>query len=251
MNPFGIGAAVFLCTFGGALVGTRLRFRLPASDLNDASKDTVRIGFALIATMTALILGLVTASAQDTFRSANQAVREAADDVLSLDRVLARYGPDAEGIRTDLKRVVGERVEMAWPDKGSGRLDPAYHIEQSEMLVTRISTLVPLTEEQRWLRTRALNIGETLLDVRWHAVAGIRAPISTPFLVILMFWLTATFASFGLFAPRNRTVIAVLVVCALSVAGAVFLVAEMNQPFRGFLKISPAPFEYALEHLDQ
>jgi len=251
MSPVAIGAAVFACTFGGALFGMKLRFLLPASHLNDASKDTVRIGFALIATMTALVLGLVTASAQDSFRAANKAVREAADTVLSLDRVLARYGQETEGIRADLKSLIEKRVGMAWPRDGTGRLDPAYHIHQSESLVARMSGLSPQTDEQRWLRTRALNLGETLLDVRWQVVAGIRTPISTAFLVILIFWLTATFASFGLFAPRNATVLAILFVCALSVAGAVFLVSEMNQPFRGFVKISPAPFEYALDQLNR
>lgn len=249
MSPLAIGAVVFGCTFGGALLGMRLRVLLPASHLNDASKDTVRIGFALIATMTALVLGLVTAAAQDTFHGANQAVREAADSVLSLDRVLARYGPQAAGLRADLKRLVEQRVEMAWPREGAGELDPSYRVQVSEEFIARVNGLVPQTDEQQWLRTRAMNLGETLLDVRWLLVAGIRASIATPFLVILIFWLAATFASFGLFAPRNATVIAVLLVCALLVASAVFLVVEMNQPFRGLVNVSPAPFDYALEHL--
>jgi len=249
MSPLAIGAVVFGCTFGGALFGMRLRILLPASNLNDASKDTVRIGFALIATMTALVLGLVTASAQDTFHAANQAVREAADSVLSLDRVLERYGPEATGLRADLKRLVEQRVEMAWPREGTGELDPAYRVQLSEELVARMGSLAPRSDEQRWLRTRAMNLGEALLDTRWLLVAGIRTSISTPFLCILVFWLAATFASFGLFAPRNSTVIAILLVCALSVASAVFLVTEMNQPFRGLVNVSSAPFDYALEHL--
>lgn len=72
-----------------------------------------------------------------------------------------------------------------------------------------------------------------------------------PFLVVLLFWLTISFASFGLFAPRNATVIAVLFVCALSVAGAVFLILEMDGPFEGLIKISPDPLHYAHSRINQ
>lgn len=70
-----------------------------------------------------------------------------------------------------------------------------------------------------------------------------------PFLVVLIFWLTMLFASFGLFAPRNGTVIAVLLICACSVSAAIFLVLEMNQPLEGSIKVSSAPMLKALEHL--
>jgi len=72
-----------------------------------------------------------------------------------------------------------------------------------------------------------------------------------PFLVVLLFWLTITFTSFGLFAPRNATVLAVLFVCALSVGSAVFLILEMDGPFDGLLKVSADPLRYAYAHLNQ
>ena len=75
--------------------------------------------------------------------------------------------------------------------------------------------------------------------------------VPLPFLVVLLFWLTLTFACFGLFAPRNATVITVLFVCALSVGGAVFLIAEMDGPFDGLLKVSAEPLRYTIAHLNQ
>jgi hypothetical protein len=66
-----------------------------------------------------------------------------------------------------------------------------------------------------------------------------------------MFWLTITFVSFGLFAPRNATVIAVLFLCALSVGSAVFLIFELDGPFDGLLKVSPDPLRYAISHLNE
>ena len=73
--------------------------------------------------------------------------------------------------------------------------------------------------------------------------------ISVPFLVVLVFWLCIIFASFGLFAPRNATVIAVLCVCALSVSGAIFLILELDRSFEGLLKVSGAPLRAALAQL--
>jgi nitric oxide reductase large subunit len=70
-----------------------------------------------------------------------------------------------------------------------------------------------------------------------------------PFLVVIVFWLTIIFVSFGLFAPRNAVVVAVLFVCALSVAAAIFLLVEMDQPFQGLMKISSAPLRFTLSHL--
>ena len=72
-----------------------------------------------------------------------------------------------------------------------------------------------------------------------------------PFLVVVIFWLTVTFTSFGLFAPRNATVVAVLAVSAMSVAGAVFLILELDGPFSGVIKVSSGPLRYALENLGQ
>jgi hypothetical protein len=75
--------------------------------------------------------------------------------------------------------------------------------------------------------------------------------IPVPFLVVLVFWLCIIFASFGLFAPRNGTVIAAFFVCALSVSGAIFLILELDQSFEGLLQVSGAPLRAALAQLGQ
>ena len=67
-----------------------------------------------------------------------------------------------------------------------------------------------------------------------------------PFLVMLVFWLTVIFTSFGLFPPRNATVITVLLVCALSAAGSLFLILELDTPYEGLIKVSSAPLAKTL-----
>ena len=255
MDPTIVGLIVFLCTLGGALFGMWLRTTLPEHHLDAESRDVVKVGIGLIATMTALVLGLVLASAKSSFEGVNAAVKTAAIEVLTLDRLLARYGAETGAIRQGLQRGLGARIDMIWPQGSSRpaafdplRSDPG---AQAEGLPNAIRALTPHDDAQRALQARALDLSEAILQARWLVFAGTKASVPVPFLVILVFWLTITFASFGLFAPRHATVLAVLFVCALSVGSAVFLILEMDTPFDGVLRVSAEPLRYALAHLNQ
>jgi hypothetical protein len=255
LNPTVVGIIVFACTFGGALLGMWLRAVLPDHHLDPESKDTVKVGIALVATMTALVLGLVTASAKSSFDAVDTAVKQTAIQVLTLDRVLARYGSETDEIRKGLKHAVGTRIDIIWPQDSSkaANLDPMRSGVGSgiEGLAEAIRGLKPRDDSQRALQSRAMDLSESLLQSRWIVLAGTETSVPMPFLVILLFWLTIIFASFGLFAPRNATVLAVLFVCALSVSSAVFLIMEMDMPFDGLLKVSADPLRYAYAHLNQ
>ncbi len=72
-----------------------------------------------------------------------------------------------------------------------------------------------------------------------------------PFFVLLIFWLIVIFTTFGLFSPRNATVIIVMLLCALSAAGSLFLILELDTPYAGLIKVSSAPLRTALTHLGQ
>ena len=246
---------MFTCTFGGALLGMRLRTSLPEHHLDAESRDTVKLGIGLIATMTALVLGLVTASAKSSFDAVDTAVKQTAIEILTLDRVLARYGSETGEIRKGLQDAIGARIDMIWPPDSSkpANLDPMRSGagSRTERLADAIRGLKPRDDSQRALQSRALDLTEALLQARWLVLAGTEISVPVPFLVILLFWLTIIFASFGLFAPRNATVIAVLFVCALSVGSAVFLVLELDAPFEGLLRVSADPLRYAHAHLNQ
>ena len=255
MNPSIVGMIVFACAFGSALLGLWLRTALPEHHLDAESRDTVKVGIGLIATMTALVLGLVTASAKSSFDAVDAAVKQTAINILALDRVLARYGSETGEIRQGLRHAVGARIDTIWPQGSSkpANLDPMGSGAGSaaEGLADAIRGLKPRDDSQQALRSRALDLAEALLQTRWIVLAGTETSVPVPFLVILLFWLTITFSSFGLFAPRNATVLAVLFVCALSVGSAVFLVLEMDAPFDGWLRVSAAPSRYAYAHLNQ
>lgn len=255
MNPTVISFIVFACSCLGVLLGMWLCSVLPKHHINGDSKDTIKVGIALIATMSALVLGLVTASAKNSFDAVEEGVRHTAVDVLTLDRTLAQYGPETKMIRTALQRALGERLDTIWPQDSSspGNLNPLQsgRAAHAELLVRAIRGLQPANDNQRALQSEAVGQGETLLQARWLVLASVSSSIPVYFLVILVFWLTLTFASFGLFAPRNTTVVTVLLVCALSVASAVFLVLELDGPFEGLLRASPEPLRIAYANLNQ
>ena len=165
-----IGIIVFTCTFGGALCGMWLRKTVPEHHLDAESRDTVKVGIGLIATMTALVLGLITASAKSSFDEMETAVKTTAVEVLALDRVLARYGPETGEIRKGLQRGVGDRIDMIWP-QGSlkpANLDPMRSgtVSQTEGLADAVRALKPRDDSQRTLQSRALDLTEALLQAR-------------------------------------------------------------------------------------
>jgi hypothetical protein len=246
-----IALVTFACTFGIALAAAYLREILPAPHLSKESQDVVRLGMGLVATMTALLLGLITASAKSTFDDNNLTVRNTALNFLSLDRDLARYGPETQPTRDLIKRVLAFRVESTWPTddrRASDRMPlPTSQVEE---IGNQIVRLAAVDDAQRWFKNEALRLSEDVLKARWRVLES-GSNIPRTFLFAVIFWLTATFASFGLNAPRNGTVITVLCIAAFSVAAAMFLIVELDGPFEGWIKVSGEPLRFALSNMGQ
>jgi hypothetical protein len=254
MSPTSIGLIVFICTFGGAMAGMRLRSALPDDHLEDRSKSTINASIGLVATMTALVLGLVTASAKNSYDTVDGGVKHTASQIVILDRTLARLGPETRDVRARLKQLVAARVDAIWPGESSRAPDlpivandPAF----PERIAHDIRTLNVTSEVQRALQARAAELVEQILDARWVVLTSTDTPVPTAFIVIMVFWLAVTFASFGLFAPGNRTVVTALFVSALSVSCAIFLVLELGSPFDGIVKVSGDPMRHALSLLNR
>lgn len=245
MGPVITAGVVFGCVFGGGLLGLFLRSVLPHEHRSAESKEVVKLGMGLLATMAALVLSLLIASAKSSYDTQTRGVDQLAADVAFLDRVLAHYGPEANEARDLLRRAVAAVLEQ--DSLPPGGLNPA--ASGAVGLYQKIQALSPQSEAQRSLRTEAVKIAVDLGRTRALLFAEAGSSIPKSFLAILVFWVAAIFVSFGLFAPSNATVIATLFVCALSVSGAIFLILELDQPFRGLVQISDAPLRAALAGL--
>jgi hypothetical protein len=249
--PIAIALIVFACAFSGALAGIFLRSALPEDHLSDESKEIVHLGMGLIATMTALVLGLMTASAKTSFDMQDMALKQSAADILTLDRLLSQYGPETKQVRDLIRRSVAHKLDAIWPEERpqSAIPDTPDTTPMIDGIENQILRLSPQDDAQYWLQSRALKLNEDVMQTRWLVLAGSDDTIHLPFLIAVAFWLTVIFGSFGLFAPRNGTVIAVLFVSAVSVASSTFLILEMDNAYEGLMKISSAPLRYTLAHL--
>lgn len=253
MTPFLTSLIVFVFVLAGTAVGMLLSHRLPDHHLSADSKNVVGLATGMIATMAALILGLMTASAKSEFDAQDAAIKHLAVNLLELDRTLGEYGPETQATRETLRLAVTRQIATAWPEEEGKpeQLVAPGATPVAEILARQIVDLQPSTPAQTWAHSRALDLTSDLLQTRWTVFAAGDSSIPLPFLVVVVFWLAVIFASFGLFAPRNPTVLFFLVTCAMSVAASVFLILEMDRPFGGLMKISSAPLRYALAHLGQ
>jgi len=244
MRSLVISAGVFVCLLLGALLGMAVRGKLPGHHLTSDSKDAVKIGMALIATMTALVLSLLIASTKSTFDAQNSQVHQLAADLAMLDSLLGAYGPEASEPRAMLRDTVREVVEGTWERGGSRAAifgDPKILVAALAILA-KIEALPAVDALHQTMRDQAAELIKSAGHTRWQLVAQDDSSIQIPFLAVLVFWLVILFASFGLFAPSNATVALAFGVCALSVAGAIFLILELDRPFQGFMHISVEPF---------
>src|SRR5262245_66175689 len=123
MSSLAAAGLVFGCALAAALVAMRVARRLPESHLSSESRDVVKLGLGVIATLTALVLGLLVASAKGTFDAQDGAVRQLATDFSLLDRYLAHYGPETKELRDLLRRIVAVSVDRLWPEAGPRRGD--------------------------------------------------------------------------------------------------------------------------------
>ena len=253
MSSTAVAATVFGCTFLGALIGLLLHARLPDHHLDDNSKDVIKLVMGLIATVAALVLGLLISSAHRSYDAQEAEVQQLGVQLFQLDRTLEHFGQDASHARNLLYRLVSAEIEYASTNDGAGIATdkPLQAQKEAAELFDRVANLSPKTDAQRFMQSQALRLLAGLGDTRLLLNEQARGSISWPFLVVLVFWLTVLFVGFGLFARKNPTVIAALFVGAISVAGAIFLILELNRPYGGVMQISIAPIRNALSQMSR
>lgn len=243
MSSLGIALIVFGCSLGSALVG--MAVRLPEHHRDQDSKDTVKLVMGLIATIAALVLSLLIASANSSYNAERSELQSLSANVILLDRLLVSYGPEANVVRDTLREAIATTHERIWSPNG---------VQPMTMggvtgFFNQIQALSPKTDAQRSMQGQILQRSESLVQTRLLMFEQLGSGISWPVVVVLVGWISVLFLGFGLFTRFNLTVTVALVAGALSVSGAIFLILELNSPFGGLLQISDAPLRYALAQL--
>ena len=187
MSALIISLIAFACIFGGTLLGMFLRTILPGHHVSDESKDAVKLGIGMIATMAALVLGLLIASAKGNFDTMSSELRQAGARVILLDRVMAHYGPETKEARDLLRRSIASTIKRIWPEDNirqavteapEGKAD-------LEAIQDKLRQLAPRNDAQRWLQSRALEISGELAEGRWLLIEQLgQRSMPMPFFVI-------------------------------------------------------------------
>lgn len=251
MNAFVTSSIVFASLLGGALLGTRLRAIVPPHHLSREAKDSVSVAMASVATMSALVLGLLVAATNSAYNAGRNEVTQMAAKIDYLDRVLVNYGSETKEIRALLRRATEGALLRIWPNEKSSHSHEDPSASWTEALPNALQELSPQDDKQRSFKDQAVQLTSEIGQMRWLLYAQAESSISTPMLVIVISWLVIIFISLGLFAPPNYTVMVALMLAVLSVSGAIFLILELDKPFDGIIKMSSGPMRNALQHLGQ
>jgi len=246
MNTLALSCLIFVLTLGGILLGALLRRALPEHHLSEDSQDVARLGVGLIATIAALVLGLLIAAAKSSFDTQSTQITQITADIILLDNLLAEYGPEARPIREQMRSIINPLADRLWREKQASTTAPFEFSATGEKAYLAIQALSPQNDLQRSLQARAAQVSTDLVQTRLVLFAESSNVIPTPFLVILVLWIVIIFASFSLFADLNLTVFTCLSLFALSASCAIFLILELSQPFSGLMMISSEPLRNAL-----
>jgi len=244
-----IALALFLGLVSVTLAGARVRRVLTAEQLSDESRDAMKLALGLVATMTAILLGLLISSAKTAFDTTRSEVMQMAAKVALLNRVLVLYGPETAEARRALRDATAEGVRRTWPDKRGRpvRLEP--NEQMGDAVYVAISHLTPQDEAHHALKTQAANLMVQLAELRSLVQAQAVSSLSRPLLIALVLWLLVIFFGFSLLAPANLPTTFALVAGAFSVACAVFIILDLDYPFAGIIRIPNDPMINTLSHL--
>ena len=250
-NPLTIGFIAFAVILAGAVVGWSFKKLLPAEHLTEETKSLVSVSTAVVATVSALVLGLLISNANASFIRLGGQVTTLSAEILRLDQILRRYGSDAHAARETLRQYAEQKATDLFPDKPANvRLNNPSTYELLQQLEDRMLALKPANPRDQWWMGQAMTLAGKIGDTRWLIAQQVGQGTPKAFVALLVFWLALLFASFGLFAPHNLTSAAILTLCALAVTGAVTMFLELEQGFGRMIHVSPKPMRQAVGILE-
>ena len=253
MRSLLVAASVFVIVFGGALAGALLQARLPPRHRDEESKETVHLVMGLVATMAALVLSLLIASAHASYTTQQEEVQKLAADIILLDEALVRYGPETLPLRNAIHQDIAAAMRTVSSDEGVGsaKLAPDGVASGRQRLFETMQNLAASSPAQRFDKDKALDLMTKIASTRLLIHEQISSSVPVALIVILVVWLMLLFLGFGLFAQVNGTVLASLLLGAFSVAAAIFLILDMSHPYSGIIHADTTPIRNAFEQINR
>lgn len=251
MSDIAIALLALVAIFGGAVIGMIAAGLLPAHHLAQDTRNVVSVSVAVVGTMSALVMGLLISNASASFSAQSNEVRQISADVVQLNRTLERYGQDAQDTRKMLQLFAGVKAQQLAAGSPITAETRTTMLRKMEDFQDHILALAPSGDRQGWLKAEALQLATSIVGARWLLSQQERGSIPTPFLLLVACWLSIVFCSFGLFAPRNATATATLLLCSISVSLGLLFILEMDTPFTGIVRVSLTPLLEALQEVQR
>lgn len=260
-----VSAAILLVILvASAAVGMVVSRIVPERHRSRETIEIVQLVITMLVTFAALVMGLLTVSVKSSYDIANNDMSTLAARIVQVDQLLREYGPDLEPARGMLRGYTAGVISSTWPDEAAPAGD--YYTRNSPTTVVggmesenlgeilrrigiNLRQLDPADGFHRELVSDLRVRFEALIQARWTVIEQAHPIISRPFYLVMVFWLMVIFACFGLTGPRNGLVITMIVLCALSIASAVFVILDMDTPFSGAIMISSDAMRGALADL--
>ena len=258
-------AVVLVILLACSALGLLIRPLLSERHRSREAIDFVQLVVAMLMTFAALVLGLLTSSAKSSFDKVSNDLRGLAIGIIQLDRSLREWGAETEPARELLRSYTAAAIASTWTEepKPPGNYYPkevamvsGSYLESSVMedmlaqIERDIRQLEPHDPMHRRLAGTSIAQFERLMHSRWQLIEEAGSSISTPFYIVLVFWLAVVFVSFGLNAPRNLISYTTIALGAISIASAIFVIVDLDQPFQGLFSVSSQPMRDALLHLN-
>ena len=241
----------FVAIVAGMVLGMILRRQIPVVYLREDTKEVILRGAGFLTTLAAVLISLMIASAKTSYDTQDSHFRTLAAYLVETDQLLVQYGPEAMEVRILMRQAIPAAVDRIWREKQQATQNSAFTAASlAEQLNSAVEALTPTNDAQRAIKQRLEAAGAAIARTRLLMFADGDKPILTPFLLILIFWLAVIFASYSLFVEPGRLMLAALLVFALSVSSALFLVADLSQPFVGLMQLPKEQLEHTLAPLN-
>jgi hypothetical protein len=247
MDSVNVTAAAFVVICGGAILGFMTRRILREHHVDPKTQDAVKVATGVVASMTALVLGLLVASAKSGFDGHAADARKFVINITLLDRSMRLYQPPLTQERAALTQFARDMRDKLWNEKST--LENRNIMSQLDQIRNKFRNLDPQTLQDKSLKDRYMSLSDTLILTANELL--LEEPVTVPvqMIVIVDIWLAVTFFAFALFAPFNLVSSISLGIGAGAVALALFMIVEMNAPFQGFITVSPATMDEAISEL--
>ena len=246
-TPLIIAVLVFAVILAGAFAGAMLRRHVPEQHLTEETKSLVSVSMAVVATCSALVLGLLLSNASTSFNAVQRKVTSLSAEILRLDQILRRYGSDTKLAREKLREYAERKRDDLFPNNPADvDLEHQTTYELLQEVEDSVLAVKPANARDQWWLDQAMTISSKIGDTRFLLAQQTGQGTPRAALLLLIFWLALLFVSFTLFAPSNVISTATLTLCALAIAGAIGMILELETGFGGLVQVSPKSMNHAV-----